>query len=324
MCTAATFTGDKSHYVGRNLDYEMSYGQKVVVVPRNFVINFRHEKAMEHHYAIIGMAAVANNFPLFFDATNEYGLSIEGLMYAGNAKYLPMKEGMDNVSSFEFIPWILGQCKTVAEARVLLKNLNMLDEDFSPEMPQSDEHFLMADQHECIVVEPDADGVHFYDNPAGVMTNNPPFPKQLFNLNNYQDVSPAMPENKFGKIKLDGYSRGLGSHNLPGGMDSMSRFVKVAFTAQNATVEDGEEANVGQFLHILHSVEQAKGLDEVENHQFEYTIYSSCCNQDTGVYYYTTYYANQINAVDMHKENLDGSELAVYPFVNSQKINFEN
>lgn len=326
MCTSATFSGDEDHYVGRNLDFEISYGQQIVVMPRNYGLSFRHMPDQPRHYAMIGMAAIASGYPLFFDATNEYGLSMEGLMYAGNAVYMPFKDGMDNLSSFELIPWLLCQCKTVDEAIPLLERINVLDEDFAPSMPQSPEHYLLADQHQCVTVEPDADGLHWYENPAGVMTNNPKFPQQLFNLNNYAEVSPKNPENRFGSgLPLDpSYSRGLGTHNLPGGMDSMSRFVKIAFAAANATVEQGEEANVGQFFHILHSVEQPKGLDEVDGDKFEYTIYSSCCNMDKGIYYYTTYYANQINAVDMHRDDLNSVELVCHPFVDKQKINWEN
>ncbi|WP_152602688.1 linear amide C-N hydrolase, partial [Limosilactobacillus mucosae] len=40
MCTAATYTaGD--HYFGRNLDLELSYGEKVTITPRNFPLTFR-------------------------------------------------------------------------------------------------------------------------------------------------------------------------------------------------------------------------------------------------------------------------------------------
>ena len=148
--------------------------------------------------------------------------------------------------------------------------------------------------------------MHVYDNPVGCLTNNPQFPKQLFNLNNYADVSAAMPKNNFSdQVKMDGYSRGLGSHNLPGGMDSESRFVRVAFNKFNAPTSDSEEENVDTYFHILHSVEQQKGLDQVGPDAFEYTIYSDGINLDKGIFYYTTYTNKQINVVDMNKEDLD-------------------
>ncbi|MED9947501.1 MAG: choloylglycine hydrolase, partial [Peptacetobacter hiranonis] len=37
-----------------------------------------------------------------------------------------------------------------------------------------------------------------------------------------------------------------------------------------------------------------------------------------------TYNNSQINAVDMNKENLDSSNLCVYPLINEQNINLVN
>ncbi|MBS7353534.1 MAG: linear amide C-N hydrolase [Erysipelotrichaceae bacterium] len=42
MCTCAEYK-TKDTYFGRNLDYEFSYGEEVVVMPRKFVINLAHE-----------------------------------------------------------------------------------------------------------------------------------------------------------------------------------------------------------------------------------------------------------------------------------------
>ena len=58
--------------------------------------------------------------------------------------------------------------------------------------------------------------------------------------------------------------------------------------------------------------------------KYELTIYTSCCNADKGIYYYTTYNNHQITAVDMHRENLDSDALAVYEPISHQQINFQN
>ncbi|NDV11057.1 linear amide C-N hydrolase, partial [Rhodococcus sp. IEGM 248] len=54
------------------------------------------------------------------------------------------------------------------------------------------------------------------------------------------------------------------------------------------------------------------------------TIYSSCCNIDKGIYYYRTYGNSQITGVDMHQEDLESKELAIYPLVNEQRLNIVN
>lgn len=325
MCTSILYTaGD--HYFGRNLDLEISFGQEVVVTPRDYRFDFRKMPAMDHHYAIIGMALVKDNYPLYFDGANEEGLGMAGLNFDGPAHFFPVEDGKDNVSPFEFIPYVLGQCKNVAEAKELLKNLNLVNINFSDQLQLSPLHWLIADRSgAAITVESTVTGLHVYDNPVNVLTNNPEFPQQMTNLANYQSVSPAEPVNTLTPhLKLDTYSRGLGSHMLPGGMDSESRFVKEVFTLQHAPEGQGEVENVTNYFHCLHAVEQQKGLDEVAPGQFEYTIYSDGINLSTGTFYYTSYDNNQINAVHLHNVNLNSQELALFPIASEQVFNMQN
>ena len=177
------------------------------------------------------MATVVGDYPLFYDATNEEGLSMAGLNFPENADFKPAKDGKTNVASFEFMLWILSQCESVSEVRQQCENLNLTDDAFSSDYPVSPLHWMISDSKESIVVEPVKDKVAIYDNPIGVLTNNPTFDKQLFNLNNYRHLSPKVSDNLFSKVlDLDVYSRGMGGIGLPGDLSSMSRFVKVAFT----------------------------------------------------------------------------------------------
>ncbi len=323
MCTAVHFQ-TKDHYFGRNLDYEFAYHQTVTVTPRNFPLAFRRTDPIPSHYAMIGMAFVQDQYPLYYDATNEKGLSMAGLNFPQNAAYKPFTEGLDNITPFEFIPWILGQCADLREARALLEQINLYREDFSPQLPLSPLHWMVADREGCLVVESVAEGVRIYDNPVGVMTNNPTFDWHLTNLKNYAALSKTDPENRMApELDLTPYSRGMGGLGLPGDLSSASRFVKAAFTRLNSRCGDSENESVSQFFHILGSVAQQKGCCQVE-HGFEYTIYSSCCNTDTGVYYYTTYENSQITGVDMHREDLDGAELVSYPLIEGQQIRMQN
>jgi choloylglycine hydrolase len=324
LCTALTFN-PHDHYFGRNLDLEISYGQQVVIAPRNYRFKFRRQSDIPQHYALIGVATVVGNYPLYFDATNEHGLSMAGLNYPGNAFYPELAKGKDNVSPFEFIPWILCQCATVRSARDLLSKINLVNINFSDQLPLSPLHWLLADKKETIVIESDRSGLHIYDDPVGVLTNNPSFDMQLFNLNNYRSLARFTQNDTFGqKMPLTDYSRGLGTRNLPGGLDSESRFVRAAFNKANAVCENSETAAVTQLFHILHSVEQQNGLDEVAPGKFEFTIYSAGYNQDKGLLYYTTYQNNQINVVDMNKCDLDDNRLTSYPFIDKQAINAVN
>lgn len=324
MCTAATYQ-TKGFYMGRTLDYEFSYGDEITVTPRNYEFQFRHMGSVSSHYAMIGMAHVAGVYPLYYDAMNEKGLGMAGLNFVGNAVFQEVDDTRNNVAQFEFIPWILCQCATLEEAKKLLSRMNLVGTPFSPQLPTAQLHWLIADKTGSLTVECMADGLHIYDNPVGVLTNNPPFDKQLFHLNDFMHLSPKQPENTFSQdLNLQSYSRGMGALGLPGDLSSASRFVRVAFTKLNSRSGNSENESVSQFFHILGSVDQQRGCCEVANGKYEITLYTSCCSADTGIYYYTTYENHQISGVNMYRENLDGDTLTRYPLINGEQIHMQN
>ena len=324
MCTALTYlSGD--FYMGRTLDYERGYGEEVVVTPRAYPFAFRHEGLCAQHYAIIGTACVADGYPLYYDAVNEKGLGMAGLNFVGNAAYAAPCAGKRNVAQFEFIPWLLGRCAGLAEARAALAELNLVGTPFSAHFPAAQLHWLVADRTGALVVESMADGLHVYDCPEGVLTNNPPFPIQHFGLNRYLGLSPRQPENRFSdQLELSAFSRGMGALGLPGDLSSQSRFIRAAFVRAHSLCEATEESRVSQFFHILTAVEQQRGCCQLENGKYEITLYTSCCNATRGIYYYTTYDNRQITAVDMHKAPLDGNALVRYPLIQKQQIFKQN
>lgn len=326
MCTAVSFK-HKDHYFGRNLDLEYSYNETVTITPRNYVFKFRKMGKMESHFAIIGMAYVAEGYPLYYDATNEKGLSVAALNFPHNAVYKPYCETQDNITPFELISWILGQCATVWEAEKLLARINLLNENFSDDLPLSPIHWIISDKERSITLESVKSGIKIYDNPVGVLTNNPTFDYQLFNLNNYMSLTNGEPQNTFAAnndLELEKYSRGMGAMGLPGDFSSMSRFVRATFVKMNSVSGEGENESVSQFFHILQSVEMPRGCVKVAEENYAITIYSSCCNTDRGIYYYTTYDNSRICAVDMYKENLQGSALIAYPLKKEQSIQYQN
>lgn len=324
MCTAITYkTND--FYFGRTLDYENSYGDEVTITPRNYEFNFRHKQNIKNHYAIIGMAYVTENYPLYYEAVNEKGLGIAGLNFVGNAQYNKKIKGKDNITQFEFIPWILSQSTTVKEAKKLIEKINFLDEPFSTNLPLAQLHWIISDSIESITVEAVKDGIKIYENPVGVLTNNPTFDKQMFELNNYMNLSTKSPKNTFAKsLNLEKYSRGMGAIGLPGDLSSQSRFIRAAFVKMNSVSKEEEKESVSQFFHILNSVEQQRGCCELDDGIFEITIYTSCCNASKGIYYYTTYDNHQITAIDMHKENLNSENLIRYPLIKDEQIKMQN
>ena len=324
MCTAITYK-TKDFYFGRTLDYEHSFGEKVVITPRNFSFDFRSRGVLHRHHAIIGMARIEDGYPLYFDAANEKGLAMAGLNFVDNAYYPMPAIGRDNIPHYAFIPWILTQCSSVSEAKCLLRRLSITGDAFSSQLPPAKLHWILADTDEAITIESVKDGLRIYENVVGVLTNNPPFDQQLQNLTHYMQLSADAPENRFApSIPLQTYSRGMGAWGLPGDLSSTSRFVRAAFTKLNAVSDAAEEESVSQFFQILRTVSQTKGCCRLENGLYEITQYTSCCNATRGIYYYTTYSNHRITAVDMQKEDLAGNALISYPLLHQQDIFCQN
>jgi choloylglycine hydrolase len=311
MCTAICYRSNAS-YFGRNLDLHGGYGESVVITPRNYEINMRCVKPIKSHFAMIGMATVVNDFPLYYEAANEKGLSMAGLNFPENAVYYSFAEGKDNVTPFEFIPWILAQCACIDEAKVLLDKINLVNIDFSEQLRLSPLHWMISDKKCSIVVEPLKDGLKIYDDPFEVLTNNPPFEFHQTNVSHYMGLSIGHATSKFREsIPMKNYSLGMGAMGLPGDFSSVSRFIRALFVKENSVSEHNEKSNVDQFFHILNSVAMPKGCVRAAG-GFEYTRYSSCCNVDKGIYYYTTYDHLEISSINMHVVDLNRSRLYTY------------
>lgn len=321
MCTSIAVNTD-DFYFGRNMDIDYSFGEQVVVTPRNFPFKLRSTKALDNHYAMIGMAFIAENYPLYAEAANEKGLCMAGLNFPGNAYYCE-KNSTDkyNIAAFELIPWILGKCSCIDEAKSLLEKTNITAEAFSSEILPAPLHWHIADKSGSFVVEAMKDSVHIYDNPVNVLTNNPPFDFQLTNLSQYVNLTVELPESKLcNAAGLRPFGKGLGSLGLPGDFSPASRFVKTAYLLANSACGTGENESVSQFFHVLDSVAVVNGGIEATDGRPYYTTYSCCINADNGVYYYKTYRNNQISAVNMNNEKLDGNSLIGFSISDLQQI----
>lgn len=309
MCTCITFQ-NKDFYFGRNLDLDCSFGEQVVVTPRNFPLEFRRAGREAHHYAMIGMASANDSFPLYAEAVNEKGLCMAGLNFPGNAYYREVSgEGIE-IASFEIIAWILGKYASVAEAEASLGKIKIVDHAFSPQMPPAPLHWMLADRENCLVLEAVREGLKVYDDPFGVLTNNPPFEYHRMNMNNFMNLTAESPRNRFSdRLGLKPYAQGMGAIGLPGDASSASRFVRAAFLKWNSVALEEENANVSQFFHILDSVAMVRGAVVTDQGTYDITTYSCCANTRTGVYYYKTYDDCRVRAVDMHEEDLDSKTL---------------
>ncbi len=285
MCTALTYQST-DFYFGRNLDLDRDYGERVTVMPRNFTFPMKCMPDLREHYALIGMAVTADGCPLFFEATNEKGLSAAGLNFPGNALYGERAEGKLNLAPYELIPWVLGRFSCLAEAAEALERLNVVGIPFAEGYPLTPLHWIIADKSGALTVESTEDGLKIYDNPWGVLANNPPFDYHLINARRHL----------------------LFKEPLPGDFSSEARFVRAAYLKEKVAQKKTDEASLHQFFRMLSLVSVPEGCVTKEG-RAHYTRYSSCCNCDKGVYYYNRCGSFKVTAVNMRAFDLERSDL---------------
>ncbi len=312
MCTAITYNTE-DHYFGRTLDHHMSYGECVTIMPRKYPLKFKSGKAINNHYAMIGMATIIGGYPLYYEATNEKGLSVAALNFPQSASYLPDAEAKELTAPFEVIPRILSSCSDTTEAKALLNASSIVDMPFSEKLPTAPLHWIISDRSIAIVLECTENGMNIYDAPLGILTNEPTFDYHIINISNYMGLSEGIPNCTLSyKHQFKEYSLGMGALGLPGDYSSPSRFVRAAFSKLKSPVYGNEKESVNQFFHILDTVSIPRGSVVTSSGKHHYTMYSCCCNTDKGIYYYKTYDHPRVSAVKMHTYDLDGDE--VIPF----------
>ncbi|MGG7213503.1 choloylglycine hydrolase [Clostridium nigeriense] len=329
MCTALTLkTKDGYHLFGRNMDIEFSFNQSVTLVPRNFsYVNRATDKKEKTKYAMIGMGTIIDNHPCYAEAMNEKGLACAGLNFPKYSHWHEeTMEGKINIPPYDLILWIVGRFESIAELRKELENIHLVGKPINENTPLPTLHWIVSDSKgDCIVIENTIEGLKIFENKVGVLTNAPTFDWHITNLVQYMKVSPTQPsETIWGEEKINPLGQGAGGRELPGDFSSTSRFVKAAFLRSNAVLGDDELSGIIEFFHILSGVAMIRGAVVTPQNLNDITQYTSCMCQEKGIYYYNTYNNNQINAIDMNKEDLDGKEIKIFEYRDKQVINYEN
>lgn len=344
MCTALNLNKKGINLFGRNMDIEAPFGQQIVITPRDHVWPMRFLPELKQQHAIIGMAFPfqdptngGKDYPLYAEAANEKGLACAGLNFPGTAFYpepgstKATKGKLVEITPFEVIQFFLANFTSVDDVKKFLdeNTLAIVNKPIIPQLAVAPLHFIISDKNKSIVIEPCKDGLKVHDNPIGILTNNPSFDWQMLNLSMYQNLTNEQKYDvKWGDFEMKPFGQGMAQHGLPGDTTPPSRFVRTAFYKVNSSCGDTLEDMVTQFFHILDGVSMVKGAIKVRTPKGDVhddiTLYTSCIDLDNGVYYYKSYYDNQINAIDMHSEKLDGDKVIVYPFSMKQNFNFVN
>jgi len=285
MCTAVWMQADGVCF-GRTLDYSRSYGETVTVMPRRFPLTRLDGQRSDAHYSVIGMAAdldFSGGYPLFYDGVNEKGLAMAGLNFVRSAVYGQAVGGKGSLAVHEVIPTVLGLCGSVEEAKAAFSEIRITDAPFfTPQgqrIPPARLHWLVGDSTGSVTVEYTAEGLRIYDNPVGVLTNDPPFPKQMEAL----EQCGSVPEDH----------------------SSTARFLRAAdavrSTRQAACGKDCTET----FFRIMERVTLPAEGEPRENDQRWYTLYTCCMH---GGVYHCLPYGGELRSASLWEADLTGRE----------------
>ena len=307
MCTSLSLpTPDGRHLFGRTLDLDTHFGEAVTLTPRRYPFAFADCYPHTRHYALLGMASVADGptvsgYPLYAEAMNEKGLCMAGLRFAESAVYAPAPQsGWLNLAPWELIPCLLGTCATVDEARAALGDILVVDKPFSDTLPAAPLHWHMVDAdpaHGGLIIEVTAEGMRIYPDEVGVLTNEPPYPDRTARSETMQS--------------LRGDAAGL-----PGDYTSPSRFVRAAALrrwwleqgstrAEDGTAPAGDHA-VAQFFSILGAVSPTAGAVITEDGRCHRTLYTCCMDTAAGVYRWRTEEDVAMRSVAFGEMDMDG------------------
>ena len=322
MCTAISIN-EKYSIFGRTLDLETSYGEMLVITPKKFRVGFSREETAKTQLALMGIACVQNRTPLYYDAVNEKGLAMAALNFPKSAVYHKALSGKRNVASFELIPWVLCQCENITQATDLLKKTNVTDDSFSSELPSTPMHWIIADKEACITVESVEEGLKIYQNPFGVLTNEPAFPYHAEHVCDFMRLDSKQPQNNLcPTIELPHYSRGMGAIGLPGDFSSSSRFVRATFAKNHTDIPDTETETVSRFFNIMDTVSVPRGCVKTLEEKSVETVYASCAVIDSLTYYVTTSRCRKIKALRLHDALLDSEKLICFPLNANEDISY--
>lgn len=329
MCTGLTLeTKEGLHLFGRNMDIEYSFNQSIIFIPRNFKCsNIETNKELTTKYAILGMGTIFNEYPTFADGMNEKGLGCAGLNFPIYASYSEKPiEGKNNIPVYDFLLWILANFSSLEEVKNALKNTNIVDIPINKNTPNTTLHWIISDSTgKSIVVEQTKEKLNVFDNNIGVLTNSPTFDWHITNLNQYVSMNyNQIPNLELREQSLTALGQGTGLVGLPGDFTPASRFIRAAFLRDALLKNDKNSINLIDFFHILNNVAMVRGSIRTLAEKSDITQYTSCMCLEKGIYYYNTYENNQINAIDMNKEDLDGNQIKVYSYKTDLSINFEN
>lgn len=327
-CTSFVLkSADNGYVYGRTLEFGINLESVPIAIPRNLSyqatgVDGKPGKAWKTKYGVVGMNGI--HLPILVDGMNEKGMT-GGLLYAPNtAEYqnVTADQSANSIASYEMLTYALTNFATVDEAKAAFTTIMINKTGHAPFTGAIPVHMTLHDATgKSIVVEYNHGDLFVYDNPTGVMTNDPNFAYQLANIGLYSNLSPkeATP------LKINGAtfgppSSGSGLHGLPGDFLSPSRFIRAIAYSAAAPVEATADKEVAIAWHILNNFDIPPGAVQLSSSNpygggangFEDTEWMVVADAKNKVYYVKTYDNPTVQWLDMKKVDLDAKEIKTY------------
>lgn len=305
MCTAITLVSQqKETFLGRNMDFSYEIEPHLYIVPRHYPWNSALcERKIRSSYRFIGIGQQLDGLLAFFDGVNEMGFAAAALYFPGYAEYDTQAEvrSADQVGSFDFLQYILGNCASVKDLTAILENLSVIGLEDPVTGTVAPLHWIAADRSgDCAVIEMTEKGKEVLSNPIGVMSNSPDFRWHMTNLRNYMEAGPRqMDEAYWGNVRLTPFGQAGGTRLLPGGFTSPERFVRAAYLKSHIPEPRNRREAIVSCFHIMESVTVPKGAVITSRNTYDYTKYTAFINTNTCEYFFRTYDNMQIGTVSL-------------------------
>lgn len=327
-CTSFIIKSSDNGYVyGRTLEFGIDLESAPIAIPRGYNyqatgVNGSPGKSWKTKYGAIGMNGI--HLPIFVDGMNEKGLT-GGLLYAPNtAQYqdVASDKSANSIASYEMLTYALTNFATVDEAKAGFKNIMINKTGHAPFNGTVPVHMTLHDTTgKNLVVEYNDGKLFTYDNPAGVMTNDPNFAYQLANIGLYANLSPKEAGLlDINNAKFSPPSSGSGLHGLPGDFLSPSRLIRALFFSSSAPTDATADKQVAIAFHILNNFDIPPGSIQLSSSNpyggggtgYERTEWSTVADAKNLVYYIKTYDNPTVQVLDMKNVDLSAKDVKTY------------
>ncbi|OPL16096.1 MAG: choloylglycine hydrolase [delta proteobacterium MLS_D] len=247
----------------------------------------------------------------FCTGLNERGLSAGFFYHEGFAEYadFDVKKADQSIAPSDVLSFILSSFSTLEEVREGLKQehvVAVVDPALHKTVPM---HLMITEPGgDCMVIEFKDGQAKFFDNPVGVIANNPTFDWHLTNLRNYGFLSQQpFHAKKWGELEITPLAAGSGLLGLPGDFTSPSRFVRATVFSQTSRPTEGGLDTVQEVFRILDSFQLPASQSEGTNTGNEAkdsslpsgTQYTVVTDTKNLVMYYHTMFNRRIRKIDL-------------------------